>query len=78
MFIESLVGDHSWTKGGLMIRESLDDNAKHFMVVLTGSNGLRGQYRTATGGNMDSFSGASISNAPLSFKITKRGDVFQG
>ena len=35
MFVESLTGSslHQWAKGGLMLRNSLDSNFKHFNII---------------------------------------------
>ncbi len=43
--VDSLVNTAGWTKGGVMIRESLDAGSKHAMTVLTPGNGVALQHR---------------------------------
>merc|ERR1719232_2547256 len=49
--ILSVDGTHEWTKVGLMIRETLDDNSVNLACVQTLRRGVAFQYRTQTGGN---------------------------
>lgn len=48
-FIESWETSHDWAKGGIMIRESLDANAAHAMVVSTGHELVSMMWRQSTG-----------------------------
>eukprot|EP00956_Cyclotella_meneghiniana_P028803 scaffold68082_cov91-Cyclotella_meneghiniana.AAC.1 len=79
MFVESLTGSslNEWAKAGLMLRDSLNENSKHFSLYVTGSNGLANQWRSSTGGatSVDNLPGSSNRNMWL--KITKTGNVFQ-
>ena len=48
--VASLQGSNGWSIAGVMVRESLADNARHGLAHFTVSNGYRFIRRTATGG----------------------------
>eukprot|EP00956_Cyclotella_meneghiniana_P019099 scaffold32470_cov37-Cyclotella_meneghiniana.AAC.1 len=79
MFVESLTGSslHEWAKAGLMLRDSLNENSKHFSLYVTGSNGLANQWRSSTGGTSSNANLPGSSNRNIWLKITKTGNVFQ-
>jgi hypothetical protein len=56
--VASLTHTHAWAKAGVMIRENLDADARHAMVVVTPSNGVAFQRRTSTGGSSAHTAGA--------------------
>jgi regulation of enolase protein 1 (concanavalin A-like superfamily) len=64
-----------WAKAGVMIRESLDESARHAMVVLTPSFGVSFQRRIATGGYSDHTT-PGTGAAPCWVKLTRSGDIF--
>jgi len=43
--LESLTNTDAWAKAGVMIRETLDANSPHAMIVITPANGVAFQYR---------------------------------
>ena len=49
--IESVQNTDGWAKAGVMIRDSLDPNSAHTMVVMTPGNGVSFQYRGTAGGS---------------------------
>jgi len=79
-------GANAWAKGGIMIRQSLDDNSAYAIMSLTGDTG------TANGGNGAAFqwrpsAGASAAagpnpatriQAPYFVKLERTGNVFKG
>jgi hypothetical protein len=46
----SVSNTHNWAKAGVMIRDTLDPNSAHAMVVMTPGNGVAFQYRGTAGG----------------------------
>jgi hypothetical protein len=48
--VDSVSDTHTWAKAGVMIRESLDPNSVHAMMVVTSSEGVSFQNRPVTGG----------------------------
>jgi len=62
-------------KAGIMIRDSLDSNAKSASLVLTSSSRAYFYYRSATGGSTSS----SYATATTSYllRLTRTGDVFR-
>ncbi|GEM_PF-1291116 len=66
---------NAWAKAGVMIRETLNANSKHAMMVLTPGNGLAFQRRTSTGGSSYHTSGGSAS-APYWVKLVRSGNTF--
>jgi hypothetical protein len=79
--VDSFDNLNAWTKVGLMIRESLDTDAKHAMVAVTGGNGAQFAYRTFTGDVSDDAGGdarAAGIEAPVWLKLTRTGNTLQG
>ncbi len=73
--VASLTNTDSWAKAGVMIRENLDANARHAMVVVTPGNGVSFQRRTKTGGSSAHTAGAAV-KAPYWVKLTRSGNDF--
>jgi len=68
----------AWAKIGVMIRESAAANSRHAMVVVSPSNGVAMQYRTATGGSSTSKAGPTGMAAPTWVKLARVGNVLMG
>jgi hypothetical protein len=73
-------GTNTWTKGGVMIRDSLWGGSTHAMMVVTGGggNGANFQYRAtanAASGNTDPTSAVT---PPYWVKIERSADTFKG
>lgn len=65
-----------WAKAGVMIRETLNHDAKHVDMMLTPENGATFQYRTATTGvTADHTAAATV---PKWLKLTRSGNTFTG
>ena len=79
IFVNGLTGTNinGWAKGGLMLRDSLDANSKHFSIVVTGSWGLSNQWRLEDGGQSNHDTNYSLPMSNIRLKITKTGNVFQ-
>lgn len=75
--VVSLENTHSWAKSGVMIRESLDADSRHFMTLITPGNGVSVHGRSSTGGNSfhNTISGNS---APIWLKVEREGDILRG
>jgi M6 family metalloprotease-like protein len=71
----SLLTLADWTKAGLMIRESLAPDAKHFMAVKTGWNGIATQWRSTSGGGSDNINNQNL-NIENWIKIVRTGNIF--
>ncbi len=71
--------DHisSWSKAGVMIRESLDDDAKNVFIGVTPGNGAAWQFRSSAGGATSSSSTAGPS-VPYWVKLVRSGNTFTG
>ena len=66
---------NAWTKGGVMIRESLSPGAAHAYVLVSAGKGVAFQRRPTTGGVTTNTAG-TLSAAPRWVKLTRVGDVF--
>ena len=79
MFVENLTGSaiHGWAKGGLMFRDSLAANSKHFSLFVTGSNGLANQWRSNSGGSSFNYHSTDTASRNVWLKITKTGNKLQ-
>ncbi len=76
--VSSQTNTHSWAKAGVMIRESLDPNAKRLLMVVTPNYGFRYQYRLTTGGSTPtSTGGGSLYASPNNWvRLVRDGDDF--
>lgn len=73
--VASIDYTNSWAKAGVMIRESLDADARHAMAVVTAGNGVAFQRRTTPGGTSYHTAGAAV-GAPYWVKLTRSGSTF--
>jgi len=72
--VASLPYVDSWSKGGVMIRESLAANAANAYMSITPGNGLRFQARPSTGAStLGTAGGTGI--APYWVKLVRSGDT---
>ncbi|MCP4453408.1 MAG: hypothetical protein GY809_18270 [Planctomycetes bacterium] len=72
-------GSNSWAKGGVMIRETLDADSKHAIMVMTGGSGggISFQGRTTEAGASSSGMHSDITAAPPQWvKLTREGNTF--
>ena len=73
--VASIDYTNSWAKAGVMIRESLDADARHAMAVVTAGNGVAFQRRITPGGTSYHTAGAAV-GAPYWVKLTRSGSTF--
>jgi poly(hydroxyalkanoate) depolymerase family esterase len=66
-----------WSKAGVMIRESLTDNAANAFVAVTPGNGVTWQSRSSTGGGSGNAATGGLS-APYWVKLVRSGNTFTG
>ncbi len=66
-----------WAKAGIMIRESLNGDAKHASMFITPGNGAAFQCRTSTGGSSLNTN-VTGKTAPTWLKIVRSGSTFTG
>ena len=64
-----------WSKTGVMMRETLADNAKHASMFASGSMGMAFQRRVATGG-VTTHTAGPAGAAPYWVRLVRAGDVF--
>jgi regulation of enolase protein 1 (concanavalin A-like superfamily) len=67
-------GTQAWAKAGVMIRQSLAPNSRHFSFFVTPGNGAVHQFRLQTGGPSYSWSLAphGVADAPLYVRIWRQ------
>ncbi|MBN2316966.1 MAG: hypothetical protein JXM79_23770 [Sedimentisphaerales bacterium] len=70
-------GSNTWSKGGVMIRETLDAGSKHAIMALTGGDGsgIAFQSRPTTGGSSISFHGDITASPPHWIKLGREGNT---
>jgi len=73
--VDSLVNTNEWAKAGVMIRESLMDDARCVYMVVTPVNGVEFGRRLFLGVTPDTDSVAGVA-APQYVKLTRKGDIF--
>ncbi|MHC4437608.1 MAG: PA14 domain-containing protein, partial [Planctomycetota bacterium] len=78
--VDNGTGSNSWSKGGVMIRETLEGNSKHAFAALTGGdgNGICYQSRGDTGSGSVSFHGDITASPPHWVKLVREGDMITG
>jgi hypothetical protein len=74
--VKSVENTNGWAKAGVMVRESLEDDSRHVMVVVTPSSGVAFQRRLYT--NSTSYHTDNSGSAPYWVKIVRNGDKIQG
>jgi glucose/arabinose dehydrogenase len=72
--VTGISNTNAWAKAGVMIRETLNSNSKHAMVVVTPSNGVAFQRRPSTGGS--SAHTAAAGSAPYWVRLVRSGNTF--
>jgi len=72
--VDSIVNTNGWAKGGVMIRETLDANARFAYVVVTPGQGVSFGRRPVTGGTCES-SNEGGPQAPHWVKLTRQGNT---
>ena len=76
--VDMLVAARTWTKAGLMFRESLDSDSKFMDLILTGGAGVVTQYRPETGSDCTHYSPNSGGDQESAWlKLEKIGNTFQ-
>ncbi|RPH92483.1 MAG: T9SS C-terminal target domain-containing protein, partial [Calditrichaeota bacterium] len=70
--VASLTGTDPWAKAGVMIRNTLNNNSSHAMMIMSAENGLAFQRRSSTGGGSSHTAGTNAS-APYWVKLTRSG-----
>jgi hypothetical protein len=68
--VESLDETDAWAKAGVMIRETLNGNSKHAMMIVSAASGVSFQRRPETGGASASDTTADLA-APYWVKIER-------
>ena len=72
--VASLSGSESWTKAGVMVRQSLDPGSPHGFMLVSKSKGLAFQRRTAAGG-LSTHTAGPTGTAPRWVKIRRAGNT---
>jgi fibronectin type 3 domain-containing protein len=73
--VDSLENTSSGAKAGIMIRESLAENARNVSLVITPTSGVQWTSRSSTGGGTSSTTvGGSFT--PTWLRITRAGNIF--
>jgi regulation of enolase protein 1 (concanavalin A-like superfamily) len=73
--VGSLERTDTWSKAGVMIRESLSETSKHAFMIASGSEGWHFQRRMSSGGDSNSTGGHSGS-APGWVRLVREGSLF--
>ncbi len=69
--VESIDNTHNWAKAGVMIRETLNPDSAHAMMVVTPASSVSFQRRPSTGGTSASDNDSSGITAPYWVKIER-------
>lgn len=76
--VVSLTGSGSWTKAGLMFRETTSSNSKYAFAAVTTGNGVNMLSRNSTGGYTNDAQDpvAASLTAPYWVKLIREGNLF--
>ena len=75
--VDSVQQASTWSKAGVMIRESLTAGSTHAFMLVSAAKGVALQWRSATGGASSNIAG-STSTPPRWVKLVRAGDTFTG
>lgn len=75
--VASVQNTDAWAKAGVMIRESLNPDARHAFMAITPGNGAAFQRRTATGGASTHTGGPAVV-APYWVRLQRSGNTLTG
>ena len=75
--LASLEAVHNWSKAGVMIRETLGDNARNAFMMVTPQSGGFLQSRSNQGGQTNRLTGFSGA-APVWLRLVRQGSQFTG
>jgi regulation of enolase protein 1 (concanavalin A-like superfamily) len=73
--VSSLENSDDWTKGGVMIRETLLPGSKHAFALVSPAHGVDLQWRATTGGSSAGASGGG-GTAPVWLRLVRQGSTF--
>jgi len=78
--VDNGTGSNTWSKGGVMIRETLEPASKHVIAAITGSEGggIAFQSRPSTGGSSVSFHGDVTASPPHWVRLAREGNTITG
>jgi len=78
--VDNGTGSNAWAKGGVMIRETLEQDSKHAIMALTGGSGggKAFQHRPITDQRSMSAHGGDPVAPPMWVKLTRVGNTFTG
>src|SRR5205823_12279059 len=65
----------SWTKAGVMLRQSSDPGSAYYAAFVTPGNGIVVQYRTAQGGNTQQ-SASLTGTVPAYLMVARSGNTY--
>ena len=79
--VDNGTGSNTWAKGGVMIRETLEGNSKHLMMIITDSDGggiaFQGRHQS-TGAASSSLHGTITASPPHWVKLKREGNTITG
>lgn len=73
--VSSLDWVDTWSKGGVMMRESLTPSSAHVFMLVSAGKGLAFQRRASTGGSSTNTAGPGAA-APYYVKLVRTGNTF--
>ena len=78
--VDSMENTHEWAKAGVMIRETMNNDSKHAMMVITPSSGedkgTSFQRRTSTGSSSSAYTPGNNIIPPYWMKVVRNGNDF--
>jgi len=73
--ITSLTSTSSWAKAGVMLRQTTDSGSPYYAILVSRSNGIVVQWRTAQGATTKQVSGITGA-APTYIAVARQGNVY--
>ena len=79
--VDNGTGSNTWAKGGVMIRETLEANSKHLMMIITDSEGggiaFQGRHQS-TGAASSSLHGTITASPPHWVRLRREANTITG
>jgi len=74
ILVQDFTGTQENARAGIMIRESLESNSRHYFTLLNGSERVRGLYRSSTGGSSRWNGQSPVFQGPIWLRTIKNGN----
>ena len=77
ILIHGFLSSHQWSKGGVMLRDTLDAGSTYYGMFLTGSNGMHNQFRYCIDCSTYNYMTENTKPDSVWLRVSKVGNIFR-